>query len=493
MKHTSWVAPLVIAVAVSARAQVVQAPFDTDYSFVDLGSAPGVPTNAGGLVFLLSDPDTLLIGGAANSQVGKIYSIGVTRGIGGHITAFNGTAAVYASAPGIGSGGIDGGLAFAPNGVLFYTSYPDNSIGQIKPGSSAPDSQIALSSLTPTPVASSVGALAFVPPGFAGAGRFKLVQYSGSGNWYDVTLTPNGGGTYDVTGVTFVRPIGLGPEGVIYVKAGSPQFSADSALISEYGGGSVGAYELDANGDPLPATRRAFITSLTGAEGAAIDPQTGDFFFSTFGGGNRVIAVRGFLPPPTTTSSTSTSTSSTAFTSTSTTSSVTTTDSTSTTSTTTITVTTATIPTTSSTSTSTPLPGSTSTTSTTLPGDCAAVPVGPTFASIRCRLDALVDDTTVSGPSLANLTDKLLNALDKAGTRLDAARSKCAVSDAKHARSDLKKLVRKFIQYSHRLRTQSARKKIAEEVREPLAETGDQLRDDTSELRDSLACPEDAS
>ena len=104
-----------------------------------------------------------------------------------------------------------------------------------------------------------------------------------------------------------------------------------------------------------------------------------------------------------------------------------------------------------------------------------------------------MEDTTASGTDLGKLTDKLLNALDKAGVRLDAATGKCEAGDAKHAGSDLKKLARKFIQYSHRLRTNAARKKIAEEVREPLAQAGDELREDTSELRDSLACPEDAS
>lgn len=41
-----------------------------------------------------------------------------------------------------------------------------------------------------------------------------------------------------------------------------------------------------------------FITGLTGAEGAAVDPLTGDFLFSTFGGGNQVVVVKGFVPPP---------------------------------------------------------------------------------------------------------------------------------------------------------------------------------------------------
>ena len=44
----------------------------------------------------------------------------------------------------------------------------------------------------------------------------------------------------------------------------------------------------------MVATRRDFVTGLDGAEGAFVDPVTGDFLFSTYGGGNRVIVVRGF-------------------------------------------------------------------------------------------------------------------------------------------------------------------------------------------------------
>lgn len=49
---------------------------------------------------------------------------------------------------------------------------------------------------------------------------------------------------------------------------------------------------------PLVGSRRDFITGLTGAEGALIDPYSGDFLFSTFGGGNRIIVVQGFVPAP---------------------------------------------------------------------------------------------------------------------------------------------------------------------------------------------------
>jgi hypothetical protein len=37
-------------------------------------------------------------------------------------------------------------------------------------------------------------------------------------------------------------------------------------------------------------------THCFGAEGATFDPISGDFLFSTYGGGNRVIALSGFDP-----------------------------------------------------------------------------------------------------------------------------------------------------------------------------------------------------
>ena len=52
-----------------------------------------------------------------------------------------------------------------------------------------------------------------------------------------------------------------------------------------------------ANGDPTLASRRNFVIGLEGAEGAAIDPSSGDFLFTTFGGGDRVIVVHGFTIP----------------------------------------------------------------------------------------------------------------------------------------------------------------------------------------------------
>ena len=70
-------------------------------------------------------------------------------------------------------------------------------------------------------------------------------------------------------------------------------------IVSEYANDVVSTYQFDANGNPTPASRALFINGLTGAEGAVIDPVTGDFLFSTFGSTNHVIVVRGFAIPPT--------------------------------------------------------------------------------------------------------------------------------------------------------------------------------------------------
>ena len=278
----------VLLMGSSAAAQVIDPYYADDYTLVDLGAPPGVPTPYGGVTFLAGDPDTMLIGGDANGASAAIYSIGVERGCTGRIVGFVGTAEFYASAP-----EIDGGLTYGPGGVLFYSGYSENLLGQIKPGSTAPDRVVELG---PLGVDSSVGAMQIVPSGFAGAGRLKLAPFNTS-NWFDAELVPDGNGTYDVANVTLVNNVGGGPEGIVYISGQNPLFDADSVIVAEYTFGSTAAYEIDANGDAVLSTRRDLVTGLGGAEGATVDPDKGDFVFSTFGGGDRVIAVRGFQDP----------------------------------------------------------------------------------------------------------------------------------------------------------------------------------------------------
>ncbi len=283
----------VLALVGLGVAQTIDPFYADDYSFLDLGSVQGVPTSYGGLTLKWDDPNTLLIGGGANGAGGAIYSVGVLRDGDGHIVAFNGAATLFATAP-----FIDGGLAYGPGNVLFATGYNNNTLMQIKPGSTSPD---RTDNLTPLGVASSVGAVGFVPVGFNGAGRMKVASYNGGG-FYDVAFSADGSGTYNLTGATLASTPGNGPEGFAYVPLGSTLFDNQSMLISEYGANRISAYEIDAEGNPVVSTRRNFMTGLSGAEGAFIDPLTGDFLFSTFGGSNRVIVVGGFeaVPEPAT-------------------------------------------------------------------------------------------------------------------------------------------------------------------------------------------------
>jgi hypothetical protein len=265
-----------------AEAAAIAPFFAADYTLTDMGSVPGVLPLYGGLVFKSGDTGTILIGGSANTATGGMYSVPVTRGIGGHITSV-GAGTLVNSAP-----YNDGGFAYGPGGVLFLSQWPINGIAQYKPGSVPgilpTDGPDKTQNVTALGVAPSQAALQFVPSTFGGAGEFKGVSWSG-GQFYTFTLASDGLGTFDVTSATLETTIGGGPEGFVYIKNTNPDFAVDSMLVSEFSAGRVAAYTLDARGNPVVGSRTDFITGLSGAEGAAIDPVTGDFLFSTFGGG----------------------------------------------------------------------------------------------------------------------------------------------------------------------------------------------------------------
>lgn len=289
-----------MAGASAARAVTVDPYYSGSYTAASIGSVPDVPTRYGGLTFL--DSNTILIGGTANTSSGRLYTIDVTRGPGGHITGFSGNAAQYGGPASAIGDYNDGGVVFGPGGVLFLARWPIAQIGQVKPGTTADEDRVDAG---PPGAIASVAALNFVPASFSGAGNMKVVTWA-SGEWYNVGYAPDGNGTYNLGPFTQidvdptqagVQNVPGGPEGFTYIAAGNPLFTANSILITDYSAGTVTAYEVDANGDPLINTGQTFLSSLSGAEGAAIDPLTGDFLFSTFGGNNEIVVVQGFNAP----------------------------------------------------------------------------------------------------------------------------------------------------------------------------------------------------
>jgi hypothetical protein len=278
-------------IGLSSFSQSLTAEFATaGYTLTDLGSIDQLPSRYGGLTIRPDEPNTLYIGGYANEGQGKLYTVALVRdAVTHHITGFGGSAVFYADAP-----NNDGGIIFAPNGTLLFTQYSQNHLGQI-----LPDNTYVTTLLTDYGIASSVGSVVLVPFGYPGAGNMIIASYS-AGILYNIPFTIDASGQYILSNKTSEVSIietADGPEGIAYIPAGSLAFPNLSMAISSYGNGTVVVYDVGADGLPVALSAREMVTGLTGAEGALIDPVTGDFLFSTFGGGDKVIRISGFEKP----------------------------------------------------------------------------------------------------------------------------------------------------------------------------------------------------
>ncbi|MHC1777795.1 MAG: T9SS type A sorting domain-containing protein [Lentimicrobium sp.] len=282
---------LLLLACLPGYTQTLTAEFEAaGYILTDLGSIDQLPSQYGGLTIRPDQPNTLYIGGSANNSSGGLYTVGLIRDPETkRITGFDGAAVLYVAAP-----NNDGGILFDQSGTLLFTRYSMNELGQV-----LPDNTYISISLTAFGVAPSVGALAFVPAGYPGAGGLVFSSYNES-IMYNVPFTIEASGQYLLSNkIAEVSVFGVasGPEGIAYIPAGSSAFPALSMVISSYANGTVVVFEVGDNGLPVPSTAREMVTGLTGAEGALIDPLTGDFLFSTFGGGNKVIRISGFEKP----------------------------------------------------------------------------------------------------------------------------------------------------------------------------------------------------
>lgn len=260
--------------AVVAFGQRMAPEFASDYRLVPLGVVPGHPGGLGAIEFDPNDPNLLYLGANSIEPSGEIHRIRVQRDALGRIVGYDGRTTFRSRAP-----HIDGGLCFSPTGVLLYACYPTNELGQITPNSVGPLKTARLGSVG---INSSIGAIRFVPGGFPGAGSLKLASYT-SGQWYDVSIRSDSAGTYDVTAAA--EATGAVVEGgagsAAYVPYAYPGFAKPSVWVTEFDYRSVSAFELSPTGNPLPHTRREFVTGLIGAQGATLDRVTGDLLLTS--------------------------------------------------------------------------------------------------------------------------------------------------------------------------------------------------------------------
>lgn len=277
---------------IPAGPDVVLAPeFAEFYKTYELGQVPGIPTDSrlGGCVISNEDPNLLLVAGDSEAASGKVWAIAVVRGNCDHIVGFKGVAHVVADTP-----YVDANLALVESGLMFYTAWPVNQIGQLLPGQMAPAVTTDMAALG---VENSVSGLGFVPPGFADAGGMRTITWGG-GKWYHLDRTANGN-TFTLSNAQLITSLQYGPGGFAYVPDGSPGFEVDHLIVSEWSAGTVGVYRVDDQGDPLPASRKDFYLDFPSPWGAYFEPLTGDFMFLTWGAGqDRIYIVQGFEPPP---------------------------------------------------------------------------------------------------------------------------------------------------------------------------------------------------
>lgn len=269
-------------------------PFAAAYSCVKIGTVPAVPVGWGALTLKYDDPNTLLMGGRANTANGRIYQIGLVRDANMHITGFTGTATIYPTADATIGQNNDGSIVFGPDDVLFVTRFPNNELEQSKPGSSDPDK---VTNLSRVGIDHSVGSIGFVPSGFPGAGGMKIV--SAAGEWYHCDFVPDGNGTFEVTSAFLRATVPATPEGILFVPPNSPVFPANSVLINEWSSGKIVTAPLDANGDPIVANAQDVVVGFGSSEGPFIDSLTGDLLFWSTNNGGSIFRVTGFQVPPT--------------------------------------------------------------------------------------------------------------------------------------------------------------------------------------------------
>ena len=103
--------------------------------------------------------------------------------------------------------------------------------------------------------------------------------------------------TDEYIAVRNARVVLIDPEQVRAVLTASwlNQMGRDDVYVLD----DLAGLPLESGPRPPPAVKKwPSVRDVTGAEGAYLDPHSGDFLFTTFGGGNRLIAIRGFTPNP---------------------------------------------------------------------------------------------------------------------------------------------------------------------------------------------------
>ncbi len=229
------------------------------------------------------DGSTLYISGAGNQPGSLLYSAPVIRDVTGRIVGFQAATLVAVVSY------IDAGLEVGPNGVIFFTTYPTNQLGEIVNG-------VVYEFPLPAAVGTS-GGMTFVPSSQPNAGTMLVSSFS-NGGIYAVTLTANPNGTFTPSSASlFAQMPSSAIEALQYVPSGP--FEGD-LLVADFTwpGAVLRRIDIDpSSGQPFGGASTPqlhdLITNFPMQVGMAFDPITRDLFITdwlTFS----LFQIRGF-------------------------------------------------------------------------------------------------------------------------------------------------------------------------------------------------------
>jgi len=101
-------------------------------------------------------------------------------------------------------------------------------------------------------------------------------------------------GTFNITAETQTAALTTGgPDGFAYVPRMAPLFTGPSVMVAEYSSSNLAVYSVDAQGDPIVASRQVFVSGLSGAFSLTVDPVTLDMLHANWSSGT-IQVIKGF-------------------------------------------------------------------------------------------------------------------------------------------------------------------------------------------------------
>lgn len=243
--------------------------FQDHYAIYDLGEVPGIDACLGGALIKPTDPNNLLIIGNPGIPSAQLFKIGLTRGLCGHITGFQGSATVVADVPQAQS------LLLAREDLLLITVTPSNRLYQLLNGANTPSWTYDFDVMKE--VQYSASGIGIVPDSYGLPAR-TICFSSWTLGAFTCGSIKTDGPLAELSGLTQLSTYSDADFGFAYVPESLdlPVLPTRSLLGNTISG--VSAYRCDDDGVPIYDTKEHFVNG--DSLNVHIDPVQGDVLIS---------------------------------------------------------------------------------------------------------------------------------------------------------------------------------------------------------------------